>query len=706
MTRLASVLPIAAAAVCLGIWLSCTPARSQDTVRLENSRIGLRFDGKTGTLTAIENKLSGETYRIRHDECGVEAAEFCAAFADLKLVSLERQAESLTAHYQGGGLAIEAKYTLHGDNHFAEKQLLLTFCRKCGLKTVVLSRPSFSAENIEVVPYRHPKLGPNRGAEPACTYFGRTAKGGFFTGVEMPFDSSSARGREAILSYAPNLKVAAGEKLACEPIYLGVYRRGSHDVERKGLPLRSESDAMVAMTTALLPPQNRRIGPVLCGWWSETLRTPYRTPADVEHDMRCVDFAVACGINIVSDGRTWAGETDKVNTLREGDTFQLGELPLKLAEYARKKGVRWMFWPSMGNSDPWNGRGKPFRRDKPEWAMTPRPATCFAYPPSYDWLVARILEAMKAGQYGAWCMDGDFFGEPGFGGGPGFNGQPGPKSEPRERWVHPARCLSKLHDHFSPDVNYICQRNLTNLAELIRRCYPDAYLMYCRPAMDLGVWALRNVDACFTVNEWAGLDGIPGMGPQPKNVLLGDKMRYWSRVRVHQHFFPHYLDSPLVFDAPKSMSKRDWTSEKIDYIMLSALSSSPNQTYYLPCTAGIPAADQNKIKKWLDWGRANIQYIMVRKDLPDWPAPGKVDGSAHIVGQRGFVFLFNPNMNSQQGRFALSDESIGLKSAGAYRISQYYPPTERATTMRYGKTAHWDVPGQSAVILDVQPVQR
>ena len=240
------------------------------------------------------------------------------------------------------------------------------------------------------------------------------------------------------------------------------------------------------------------------------------------------------------------------------------------------------------------------------------------------------------------------------------------------------------------------------MARSLRQRYPDLYMFYCRPAIDLGVWAIRYVDACFTVNEWAGLDGIPGMGPQPKNVLLGDKIRYWSRIRVHHHFFPHYLDSPLVFDAPKSMSERDWTSEKIDYIMLSALSSSPNQTYYLPSQAGIPTADKQEIKKWLDWGRKNIAYLMVRKDLPDWPSPGKVDGNAHIIGQHGFVFLFNPNKDSRHGSFALTEESIGLTGDGTYRISQHYPASDRVVALRHGETVRWDVPGQTALILEVK----
>ncbi len=35
----------------------------------------------------------------------------------------------------------------------------------------------------------------------------------------------------------PSLKVAAGEKLVCEPVYFGVYRRQPQEQEEEGLPL-------------------------------------------------------------------------------------------------------------------------------------------------------------------------------------------------------------------------------------------------------------------------------------------------------------------------------------------------------------------------------------------------------------------------------------------------------------------------------------
>jgi hypothetical protein len=93
----------------------------------------------------------------------------------------------------------------------------------------------------------------------------------------------------------------------------------------------------------------------------------------------------------------------------------------------------------------------------------------------------------------------------------------------------------------------------------------------------------------------------------------------------------------------------------------------------------------------------------VRKDLPDWPGAGKVDGSAHVVGQRGLIFLFNSNKDSLQGELALSEENIGLTGNGTYRISQSYPTAECSMVARYGETVRWSVPGQTSVILDIQP---
>ena len=189
-------------------------------------------------------------------------------------------------------------------------------------------------------------------------------------------------------------------------------------------------------------------------------------------------------------------------------------------------------------------------------------------------------------------------------------------------------------------------------------------------------------------------------------MAAGNDIRTWSRTRVHRDFFPHYIDQPLLFPSRcgAADSPSNWPSAKLDYILLSALSSSPNQLYYMPTKSGIPTQDKAEIRKWLDWGRKHIEYLKVRKDLPDWPAAGKVDGSAHIIGDRGLIFLFNPGKTALSGEFALTEESIGLKGTGNFQVRQEYPARDQKVVAASGQTVHWEVPAETAVVLRVQPV--
>ena len=203
---------------------------------------------------------------------------------------------------------------------------------------------------------------------------------------------------------------------------------------------------------------------------------------------------------------------------------------------------------------------------------------------------------MRQGDYAGWCMDGDFYGTGAY-----FH------------TTIPVVCMADGHGHLKGDSNYACQRALDRYVSAVRAASPNAYVTMCRPAMDLGVWSQRNVDACFTLIE---------TGTGTSNVAGGDDVRTASRVRTWQHFFPHYLDWPLVFPSYAVSPGPAWPSEKIDYILLSAMSSSPNLLLYLPTKTGIPEKDVREIRRWLDWGRANSAYLMVRKDLPDWPGRG------------------------------------------------------------------------------------
>jgi hypothetical protein len=677
------------------------PAQEPETLTLANSQVGLSFDCHTGSLIAVQNKLTGETYRVSGDEFAVETVESLLTFPLFRAAAVKVTGDTLTARHETEAMHAEVAWTLGRDRHFAEKRLTLTSSRGCGLKNVVLSRPTFTAEGLQIVPYRYPKFERRPGTEPSGTFFGRTAQGGLYTGVEVPFDTSAAEGQQIVLRYAPSLKVAAGETVPCEPMYVGVYRRGPHDTEQKDLPLASESDAMVAMVSAILGPPRFGLVPMACGWHCEMEQRTY-TEQSVAGDLRSLDFLAECGIDWLSDSHPWGGETDKMNALGQNDKYEPGPLVCRFLDHARKTGVQVVLWSSMNKTHAWSGEGRPFRPDQPDWLMDagaspPKNApdwrrqpqgvlcgggNCFANRPFEDWLLRINLEGMAAGQYKSWAMDGDFFG----GGG----------------WyttVVPVDCQSDKHDHLPGDSNYACQRALARLTEAVRRHFPETYIFMCRPPMDLGVWSLRNVDACFTLLE---------SGTGKDNLAAGDHIRNWARVRVHRDFFPHYLDQPLLFPSRAGAAGKpsDWPTGHLDYILLSALSSSPNQLYYLPTRTGIPEADRAELRRWLDWGRKNIEYLKVRKDLPVWPAPSKVDGSAHILGDRGLIFLFNSGQTPLTGEFGLTEGCIGLGRPADFRITQEYPSSDRSAKAAFGETVRWDVPAETAVVLRIRPAEK
>ena len=693
---------------------------------LENNALSLFFDSESGFIETIENRLTSENIIVRSDDFSVAAEEFNLTPKNTSLEAIRRTtAETVEATYRGdNGLRLTAVYKLSPKSHFFEKYISLTSPAPYSLKNVVISELAFSGKPMMFFKYSHLEC---------VTYFGRSAKGGIFVGVELPFDNSSMNEQGLIsLGYAPSLRVKADESLVCEPIYCGVYKKEADDVElprlglreslmteviykrelndteRDHLPLRSESKAMVEMASAVLGPPRERLVPMLNGWVSEMTTAPYESPRDAEGDMRSIDFIAECGIDYFSDAHPWSGDFVRVGELRDDDKLQLSELALRVAAYAREKGEKSQLWHSLNNTDPWSSNsprrakdnrvpvGQPYRPDKPEWLANPvdvsseddpgieEQGNCFANGPFFEWMYKRILEALDAGHFDSWGTDGDFLGGPGI--------------------ISPANCPSSKHDHLPGDSNYGCQRNLNELVRRLRERYPNLFLEYARPPMDLGVWALRHVDGVFTIDQYARPVGLAGVGAQPTNVLLGDKIRTWSRIRVQRHFFPHYLDEAQVFGMPKSSGKGGiaWESEGLDYILLSALACAPNQTFYVPTKAGIPEKDKQTIKKWLEWGRAHVEYLMVRKDLENWPAAGNVDGFAHIKGNRGFVFLFNPNSTTLTRAFPL-DESIGLSYGQRFTIGSLYPSTGVMREAALGERTSWEVPAHTAVVLEVRP---
>jgi hypothetical protein len=104
------------------------------------------------------------------------------------------------------------------------------------------------------------------------------------------------------------------------------------------------------------------------------------------------------------------------------------------------------------------------------------------------------------------------------------------------------------------------------------------------------------------------------------------------------------------------------------------------------------AADQSWLRGWLDWTVAHKELLRRTRPILGPPAPGKVDGTAAIDGDSGFIFLFNPNAR----RLRVS------VPVGAGAVRELYPDSGRRRDAPDGTLA-LELAGASAVVLEIRP---
>jgi len=92
------------------------------------------------------------------------------------------------------------------------------------------------------------------------------------------------------------------------------------------------------------------------------------------------------------------------------------------------------------------------------------------------------------------------------------------------------------------------------------------------------------------------------------------------------------------------------------------------------------------------------------------PVLGRVDGTAAAVGDRGFVFLFNPNYRALDAQFAL-DVSLGLTKGEAFVLRELYPHAGRllgkphAGLWHRGDEVRLPIKGPEARVVEVVPAE-
>jgi hypothetical protein len=166
-----------------------------------------------------------------------------------------------------------------------------------------------------------------------------------------------------------------------------------------------------------------------------------------------------------------------------------------------------------------------------------------------------------------------------------------------------------------------------------------------------------------------------------------------------------------------SFRARDWDYLGWRYSVISsiAIAGWNNVIDMIPARDSAEDADFSPtdaawFHRWLDWAAAHREVLRRTRTIIGQPAIGRVDGTAAIMDDSGFVFLFNPNARPLTAEFVL-DSALGA-SAGrrpALDLQEIYPRDGLRVGKPgvgmwvYGDTVRVPMDGASAIVLEVAP---
>ena len=123
------------------------------------------------------------------------------------------------------------------------------------------------------------------------------------------------------------------------------------------------------------------------------------------------------------------------------------------------------------------------------------------------------------------------------------------------------------------------------------------------------------------------------------------------------------------------------------------------------------ADDRAWFQHWIDWTDANKEYLRGTLPILGQPAIGKVDGTAAVVRDRGYVFLFNPNGRRMEASSRWTPISA-CSRRGKYLLRELYPLADRligkpgAGAWSWGDTVSREMDGGSALVLQIEPAEK
>ena len=233
---------------------------------------------------------------------------------------------------------------------------------------------------------------------------------------------------------------------------------------------------------------------------------------------------------------------------------------------------------------------------------------------------------------------------------------------------------------FKPTSKYAQWYGCRRILEELRRRIPDVVVDGRQQYQWFGPWTWLggSYPHPTTNDEQPGsFENFPDLH---FSRVSGDRQR-WATWYYHMEQFTPWEVVPgyMTHQTPRSDPKgqcvrdrafhvRDWDYLGWRYSVISSIGTAPfnHVVDYLPARdeaefKHFRPEDQRWLRQWMDWTDEHRATLRNLRPIIGPPALGRVDGTAAIRDDRGFVFLFNPNYRTLDAQFTL-DASIGLTS--------------------------------------------
>lgn len=729
-------------ALCLGMVICAACGLHAQGIALENANVTVVF-GERG-ITSIEDHLGHSKVKIQSDEWSLHLNDQWIRSLEAKARIIRRSANEISYEYVTSGYTVETIYKLESNYTFVSKQLKLlrSPCTDFVVQEVVPLDVSLdeAAKSIQVPTTSIPLEGaPLTGTKLPQTngigaFLRLSAERGVMLTVQNPFLTVSSNENLVRVSYKPEMHWEQSwgpfySDVACIGTYHLSGRRigkgmvvewkpGLNPVRQDGSDY-SEIESLTDCVRAFLIKPSADPISLVVGWTLNDYQIDVGTREGESEYKRIIDAVSNLGIHNLlyapsnsklakmdDDADDWHWEhtlwLGLGQQIRKGQwNSEVGEVPPTVAsmlKYSKSKHVNLIayVYPSL-----------PFPQD-PSWLVTRpeqdggRTYATLASRSFQDFMIRNLVAFRRRTGISGYAFDHTWLNLPG---------------SSYAQWWGWRRVMESLR-RAEPDIIIDGRQSYQHYGPWtwLAGSYPhptggDEQPESFRPFPDLHFDRVsgnrqRYINYWYRNYEFAPDEILPGYATHQTERSINVPQVNSARETT--------LDEQVVYTR---FRPRDWDYLGYRYSILSGLATGG----WNAVVGMIPARDPEErahfsetdkqwIRDWLHWAKKNKEFLRKTRTIMGQPGLGRVDGTSAIVGDRGFLFLFNPNYKALAAKFKL-DESIGLSVHEQYVLREIYPRAGQLIgkanqgVWDFGDEAALSLHGTTATVMEILPAE-